>query len=432
MAKHKKNIEPSNEQLRRYVAGELSPAEQYHVEKAALQNEQIDDMLEGLQALKKANIDEETALKELSQQLNKRIRKNERRLVPFYYASAAAIIIAAGLGWWLSQKEALSEKTSSTIALQQTPPVIQPESAPVEADNRPPQLSPPPPKSAPPKPSSTSASIPQPQADAIAEAPLQVEKPMSTLALEEKRSEPPVADAVIAPGGARPPDSSQNVAAKTKAPDNAPAAPAASLAKRSAFGARKGDIFALQGKVMTDAQQALPGVMLQLKNQSTGVSTDAEGNFVLPNVRKGDEITVSSVGYEQMHLTVKDSVLAPIVLKEDKQALSEVVVIATQKSSKIKAREAGPENGWKKYRNYLKNAAEAYITQNSQSSRGEVRLVFVVTSLGKLTNFENMNKADAHLFEEAIRIVKNGDSWEPGIRNGQKVPDKILIRVRFE
>ncbi|WP_428667866.1 carboxypeptidase-like regulatory domain-containing protein [Runella sp.] len=431
MAKRQKYIEPSNEQLRRYVAGELSPAEQYHVEKAALQNKQIDDMLEGLQALKNANVDEETALKELSQKLNKRIRKNEQRLVPFYYASAAVIIIAAGLGRWLTQKEELSMKTSSTIALQQTPPVIQPESAPVAADNQPPQLLSP--KVATPEPSPPiTASPPQPQADAVAESTPQVEKPAPTLVLEEKRSESPVADAVIAPAGARPPDSAQHVVAKTKAPDNISAAPVAALAKRSAFGAGKAGVFTLRGKVLTDNQQALAGVVLQLKNQSSGVSTDAGGNFVLPNVRKGDEITISSVGYEQTQLTVKDSVITPIVLKEDRQALSEIVVVAGQESSKIKTREAGPKNGWKKYKKYLENAAKAYIAQHPQSPRGDVSLSFVLTTSGEPGNFEKMKKADAGLFEEAIRIIKNGDSWEPSIRNGQKVPDKILIRVRFE
>lgn len=428
MAKHQKNIEPSNEQLRRYVAGELSPAEQYQIEKAALQNKQLDDMLEGLQALKNANIDEETTLKELSEKLTKRIRKNERRLVPFYYASAAVIVIAAGLGWWLTQKEELSLKTSSTIALQQNPPVIQPESAPLAADNQPPQLLSPP-KSSPP----ITTSLPQPQADAVAEAPPQVEKSATTAVLEEKRSESPVADAVIAAGGARPPDSAQNEVAKTKAPDNIPAAPAAALAKRSAFGAGKASVFTLRGKILTDAQQALPGVTLQLKNQSSGVSTDAEGNFVLPNVHKGDEITVSSVGYEQTQLTVKDSVIAPIVLKEDRQALSEVVVTDASSAAKMMYRDPAPKNGWKAYGKYLENAAKAYIAQNPQAPRGKVRLLsFVLTASGELTDFKPLTKADPILVEEAIRIVKRGDSWVPGLRNGQLVPDKIVLNFSFE
>jgi hypothetical protein len=56
----------------------------------------------------------------------------------------------------------------------------------------------------------------------------------------------------------------------------------------------------------------------------------------------------------------------------------------------------------------------------------------VVTSSGELVDFKAINKADSRLFEEAIRIVKSGDSWEPGFRSGQLVADKVLVLVRFE
>lgn len=429
MAKYPKHIQPSHEQLRRYAAGELTPAEQHLIEKAALQNELTDDAVEGLLALKKANIDEKAALNDLNQRLHQRVRKNERRLIPFYYAGAAAVVLAVGLGWWLTQKEELSEKVSATIALQQPAPEIQSEAIPGAADNQPFLAAP------------SVATVPKPSAgkptSRIYEAEVTPEpaqqqlpqEPLSTAVLEEKRND----IAATATQSSQSSDSGQSVAVRAPMLDKIAAAPAAALSKRSAFSAVNREAgFTIRGKVLADNQEVLPGVALQIKNQLSGVSTDALGNFVLPNVRKGDEITVTSVGFEKKQITVNDSIIGPIVLKEDAQALSEVMVTGRQDIPKITTRDISPKNGWKKYGSYLENAAKAYIDQNPQAPRGEVRLTFVVTSTGDLIDFKPFNKADAQLFEESIRIIKNGDAWEPGIRNGQRVPDKIIMRIHFK
>ena len=47
MAKSKQHTPPSTHQLRQYVAGTLTPQDQHKVEKEALQNQQVDDTLEG-------------------------------------------------------------------------------------------------------------------------------------------------------------------------------------------------------------------------------------------------------------------------------------------------------------------------------------------------------------------------------------------------
>ncbi|AEI47546.1 carboxypeptidase-like regulatory domain-containing protein [Runella slithyformis] len=430
MAKHSKHIQPSHEQLRRYAAGELTPAEQHGVEKAALQSEQTDDAVEGLLALKKENIDEKAALNDLRQRLHQRVRKNEHRLIPFYYAGAAAVVLAVGLSWWFTQKEEPAEQFSSTIALQRPAPVIQPEAVPNTADNQPFQASPS--LAAVPKPPAGKPVALVPQAVAVPKAAMQqpAEEPLPTIALEEKRNETPAPATAATPISS--PDSGQNAVAKARMSDRMVDASAA-LSKRSAFSAfNKEDVFTVRGRVLADNQEVLPGVALQIKNQLSGVSTDALGNFVLPNVHKGDEITVTSVGFEKKQMTVNDSIIGPIVLKEDAQALSEVVVIGRQDIPTITTREVSPKNGWQKYRSYLKNAAKSYIEQNPQAPRGEVRLAFILTSLGEMGNFENVKKVNTQLFEEAVRIVKNGDAWEPGIRNGQKVPDKIILRIDFK
>lgn len=83
--------------------------------------------------------------------------------------------------------------------------------------------------------------------------------------------------------------------------------------------------------------QPIPGVNILVKNTSIGASTDFDGNYSLSNVEKGSVIVFSYIGYETLELTVGDNTIINASLKEDTQALDEVVVIGygTQKKKEL-------------------------------------------------------------------------------------------------
>ncbi len=459
MAKNKKHTIPSTEQLRRYVAGTLSPMEQHQLEKAALQNQEIEDTLEGLQALKAAGIEDKAALEDLTQRLRQRVRKSERKLLPYYYASAAAVVLTVGLSWWLIQKEEVpaADSVSSAIVLEKETPVIKPEAAPATIESQPPQLSAPMTHVRKPSISKPSAS-PQVQQSVDAEKIPQAESSVPNLALEEKKNEIAVPSTV--PEVAQTQDAQPIVAAKPKmlSQSRAATAPApvhathdldtvrvvgakSKLQTKEVTGAvsvlpgsrqKKENVFTLQGKIL-DAitQQPLPGVTLSFEGRSQGVITDAEGKFVLPNVQKNDRLNLISIGFENIQITVKDSLIPPILLQQDNRELSEVVITGYGKN-KPTNREASPKNGHKAYENYLKTSVAVFIAQNPQALRGRVVLNFTVKPSGELSGFENKNKANQLLFEEAMRIVKSGDAWSPPLKNGQSVEGKVRLVIRFE
>lgn len=462
MAKNKKHSTPSTDLLRRYVAGTLSPVEQYQLEKSVLQNQEIDDTLEGLQALKAANIDEKAALEDLTQRLRQRVRKSERKLLPYYYASAAAVVLTVGLSWWLIQKEELpmsADTVSSTILLEKERPIVKPKAAPAAIESQPSRPSAPIADARKPSLSNPSSS-PQIRESTDADKIQQAEPPVSNLALEEKKSEieaPPTVSEAAPTQDAQPTVTAQPKMLNQSRVASAPA-PVQSTqdldtvrvvvakAKKATQvingavsslpqgGAKKENVFTLQGKVV-DAitQEPLLGATLTFDGRSRGVTTDAEGKFALSDVQKNDKLTISSIGFKTIQMTIKDSLIPPILLQEDNQTLSEVVTTGHQKNNQT-ITEAAPKNGWKKYKNYLENSTKAYVAQNPQAPKGEVRLTFVLTASGELTDFKPLTKRDTKplLVEEAIRIVKSGDSWIPGLKNGQLVPDKILLRFRFE
>ena len=82
---------------------------------------------------------------------------------------------------------------------------------------------------------------------------------------------------------------------------------------------------------------ALPGVNVIVKTTTNGTNTDFNGNFSLDNVKTGDVLVFSYLGYKTFEYSVSDSFNISISLEEDVEALEQVVVLGyvSQKASNI-------------------------------------------------------------------------------------------------
>jgi TonB-linked SusC/RagA family outer membrane protein len=83
--------------------------------------------------------------------------------------------------------------------------------------------------------------------------------------------------------------------------------------------------------------QPLPGVNVLLKNTSRGTSTDFDGKFTLTDVPLNAVIIISYLGFITQEITITNAQPLNIMLQEDAEALSEVVVIGygTQKKKEV-------------------------------------------------------------------------------------------------
>ncbi|MBO6034456.1 MAG: carboxypeptidase-like regulatory domain-containing protein, partial [Paludibacteraceae bacterium] len=81
----------------------------------------------------------------------------------------------------------------------------------------------------------------------------------------------------------------------------------------------------VSGTVTDETGEPLIGVNIVVSGTSIGTITDFDGNFSLPDVKKGTSLTVSFLGYQTE--TVEASSHLNVVLKEDQKALEEVLVI---------------------------------------------------------------------------------------------------------
>ena len=87
----------------------------------------------------------------------------------------------------------------------------------------------------------------------------------------------------------------------------------------------------------SNSNDPLPGVNVIVKNTTNGTNTDFNGNFSVDNVKPGDILVFSYIGYKTYEYSVGDSFNVSISLDEDIEALEQVVVLGyvSQKASNI-------------------------------------------------------------------------------------------------
>lgn len=92
----------------------------------------------------------------------------------------------------------------------------------------------------------------------------------------------------------------------------------------------------VKGRILDALGEPIIGANVLVKGTVNGVITDVDGNFTLHNVAVGDVIQISYIGYLTKEVKVTDSLTElKISLKEDAQALEEVVVVGYGSEKKV-------------------------------------------------------------------------------------------------
>lgn len=91
-----------------------------------------------------------------------------------------------------------------------------------------------------------------------------------------------------------------------------------------------------KGLVKDATGESVIGASVVVKGTTNGTITDFDGNFSLDEIKKGDVIVISYVGYQTQEIKWNGSPLN-VILKEDSKTLSEVVVVGygTQKKANL-------------------------------------------------------------------------------------------------
>ncbi len=83
----------------------------------------------------------------------------------------------------------------------------------------------------------------------------------------------------------------------------------------------------IQGTVVDDTGEPLPGVSILVQGTGTGTITDMEGNFLLSNLSATSTLVFSFVGYETQNVQVPEGDVLNITLAPSSTTLDDVVVV---------------------------------------------------------------------------------------------------------
>ncbi|MGB5989042.1 MAG: TonB-dependent receptor [Marinifilaceae bacterium] len=86
------------------------------------------------------------------------------------------------------------------------------------------------------------------------------------------------------------------------------------------------NVITKKGVVLDEKGETMPGVNVSIKGTTEGVNTDLDGAFIL-DVKLGDIILISFVGYKDQEIKVTDSKSIQVKLVPDTENLDEIVIV---------------------------------------------------------------------------------------------------------
>ncbi|RIJ34307.1 energy transducer TonB [Pontibacter oryzae] len=423
---------PSLEMLRQYQQGSLPVTLQHPLERHVLGCALCADVLEGMELSDERRTRATVAL--IKQRIRAKLEPGQRKAVPYWQVAAAILVLVCSavlVLYYNLPKEQPQPALAKTETQQESinpryaplPPPARPEKQEAAAESIAAAL--PPKKAAPAK----RLNEPKPQ-ESIAPA----SKEKETIALEQ-------AD------GNYLADISEAVKSQTNA-DSIPRASIAatsrqaskSIAESSAFRENKSAITIrgvsslpatnqkqVTGRVVSPEGEPLPGVVVMLKDKSAAAITGPDGIYRLPvPADTSQTLRFSFIGYYTKELPLaKNETQANVVLAQDTNALSEVVVTGYGHEKTKEHEQAQPVIGWRKYKKYLQ------VNQRPVPEAGKVKVNFTITADGTLQDLRITKSLCPACDAEALRLVQEGPAWQAATKNGLPVSSSVKVSVRF-
>jgi hypothetical protein len=180
--------------------------------------------------------------------------------------------------------------------------------------------------------------------------------------------------------------------------------------------------------VVTDEQgEPLVGASIFLEGTANRTISNLEGYFELP-VQGMDTIKVSYLGFEPLTLPIDTNNSMSIAMLEDKRTLNEVVVIGygTQKKSlSTGAISIVKENKkYKNFKDYQKKEMVYPVNEDGKKTNGEVSLSFSVDENGHVFNIIVKKSLSLSADAEAIRLIQGFPDWKKGDKD-------VEIKIKF-
>jgi len=184
----------------------------------------------------------------------------------------------------------------------------------------------------------------------------------------------------------------------------------------------------VSGQVVDPQGLPLAGATVTVPGTTIAVSTDAQGNFRLPEPETS-LLDIASIGYRPAKVATGD-LPEMIILQQDSSRLDEAIVTGygTQKrpsltgavnpeTSSPSAESAipygEPAGGMEKFRQYIEAHKAAIEDATGHPITGTVRVEFRVNRQGRPAGIRIKEGLSPEADAEAVQLLRNGPDWLP-------------------
>ncbi|MBX2894988.1 MAG: TonB family protein [Cyclobacteriaceae bacterium] len=193
----------------------------------------------------------------------------------------------------------------------------------------------------------------------------------------------------------------------------------------------------IRGKVVAEEDQTpLPGVNVLIKGTTIGAVTDINGHYQITSNLANVTLQYSFIGLQTEEIIVKQPGEINVEMKTDVSQLSEVVITGYSPHGADPNREpviklAQPAGGLRAYDKYLKNSLRYPQQALERNVKGRVTVSFTVHTDGSVNEFNVLKGLGFGCDEEVIRLVKDGPKWSPTTQDGEPVESEVRVKVKF-
>jgi len=198
----------------------------------------------------------------------------------------------------------------------------------------------------------------------------------------------------------------------------------------------------------SEDMEPLPGASIMVKGSDSGMVADMEGRFtIVADQQTQTTVIASYVGMETEEYQLAGGTENQVVMQPDIATLNEVVVIeydadkkayATGAVQKVKLDKeeskysgAEPEGGLEAFKMYIEEQIR-FPAGITNSKREVVVLKFNIALDGSISQIKTFRSPGDPFTEEAIRLLKEGPSWNPATNESGAAKDVVRMRIVFK
>lgn len=430
--------------IKRYLGGEMTPAERHALEKKALSDSFLADALEGSEQISKDDFSSDIST--LNSLIDQRVHQNSGGISVWTWglrlAAGLLLIIITTFTIWnfvgeapetpqLSNAEIKETEpakastmdstamntTKDQLALAEKPQVREPAKSAKSLIEEPVVLSE--------ELTVEAEAMPAEDIEEVSKpAPLSEPKSVAGAVTKEVAAEPIVAA-----------EAKKEVTALDDATRNERMTER--TAKKSISARDSQSATVINGKVVSaEDGSPLPGVNVVIKGTTIGTVTDITGNYTLENTSPSSTLVYSFIGLQSKEVPLGERKIVDVEMNLDMTQLSEVVVTGygySEKSETVPTVDlAHPTIGTRAYKKYLEENLLYPQLALDNKVEGRVTVEFFVEPDGSVRDFTIIKGIGSGCEEELIRLIRSGPSWIPTKKDEVAIRDKARVRLKFD